>query len=33
MYKYNIYTDRINSAKGYTKDNIQLTGVIINIMN
>ena len=30
--KYNVSIDRINSSKGYTKDNIQLVGSIINIM-
>lgn len=30
--KYNISIDRINSSKGYTKDNIQLVGAIVNIM-
>lgn len=30
--KYNISIDRINSSKGYTKDNIQLVGAIINII-
>jgi hypothetical protein len=30
--KYNISIDRIDSSKGYTKDNIQLIGSIINIM-
>jgi len=30
--KYNISIDRIDSSKGYTKDNIQLVGSIINIM-
>ena len=30
--KYNVSIDRINSSKGYTKDNIQLVGAIINIM-
>lgn len=30
--KYNISIDRIDSSKGYTKDNIELIGSIINIM-
>jgi len=30
--KYNVSIDRINSSKGYTKDNIQLVGAIINII-
>ena len=29
---YNISIDRKDSSKGYTKDNIQLVGAIINIM-
>jgi len=29
---YNISIDRIDSTKGYTVDNIQLVGAIINIM-
>lgn len=30
--KYNVSIDRIDSSKGYTNDNIQLVGAIINIM-
>jgi len=30
--KYNVSIDRINSSKGYTKDNIQLVGAIVNII-
>lgn len=29
---YNVFIDRINSSKDYTKDNIQLVGAIINII-